>query len=296
MADKKVTRKNDYGLLLKKARNLIINKGFNIKVNEEVYIGSQDSPEVVKYDFKILDRSSDTIVTSLTCYYSEGQILEGVTRTAYDNLRNKMVFNIVWVKTYTPYEGQGLGLLIIIYCICHLKNIHLETEYAILDDDSDNSSKIKDNLYNKIGYVFQGFQSLNEDIGPDDNPEEEPKRIQMTGPEKQLKLGKNFIIRANNILDNLSKNEKDKKTRKKSLRYNPVASSKSQPLQSYKKLAGGDAKKGGDKKYTIKELKDIAIKNKIKITKKLNEKEVPLNKNELLKKLKRYKLLYIFIP
>ena len=95
MADKKVTRKNDYGLLLKKARNLIINKGFNIKVTEEVYIGSQEDQQVVKYDFKILD--GDTIVTALTCYYSEGQVIKGVTRYAYENQEEEKVFDISWL-------------------------------------------------------------------------------------------------------------------------------------------------------------------------------------------------------
>jgi hypothetical protein len=32
----------------------------------------------------------------------------------------------------------------------------------------------------------------------------------MTGPEKQLKLGVNFITRAKNILDNILKREKEK--------------------------------------------------------------------------------------
>lgn len=53
--------------------------------------------------------------------------------------------------------------------------------------------------------------------------------------------------------------------------------------------------KGGNKKvkdkYTVKELKAIASRNNIKITKKLNGKTVPLNKKGLVAKLKRNKVI-----
>ena len=44
-------------------------------------------------------------------------------------------------------------------------------------------------------------------------------------------------------------------------------------------------------KYTLKELKDIAVSNKIKITKKIDNKTLYLNKADLIKKLKKHKLL-----
>ena len=115
MTDKQIAP-SAYALLLKKAYSIIKKKGFNIKVTEDIYLGSQEDQQVVKYDFKILD--GDTIVTALTCYYSEGQVIKGVTRNAYENLEDERVFNITWVITYKKYEGQGLGLLIIIYSMC----------------------------------------------------------------------------------------------------------------------------------------------------------------------------------
>jgi len=51
---------------------------------------------------------------------------------------------------------------------------------------------------------------------------------------------------------------------------------------------------GGKKvvvKYTVKQLQAIASKNNIKITKKVDGKTVRLNKQELIAKLKRYKVL-----
>jgi hypothetical protein len=52
----------------------------------------------------------------------------------------------------------------------------------------------------------------------------------------------------------------------------------------------GGYKKVKDK-YTVKELKAIASRNNIKITKKLNGKTVPLNKKGLFAKLKRNKVI-----
>ena len=62
-----------------------------------------------------------------------------------------------------------------------------------------------------------------------------------------------------------------------------------EPTRAYllkKKLAGGYKKT-----YLVKELKDIAKKNNIKITKKSNGKDVYLNKKELTTKLKKFKLI-----
>jgi len=75
--------------------------------------------------------------------------------------------------------------------------------------------------------------------------------LKIYGPEKQLSLDENFKARANNLLSE---------------------------IESLPVMRGG--------KYTVKELKYIAIINNIKITKKLDKKTVSLNKNDLIKKLK----------
>ena len=59
-------------------------------------------------------------------------------------------------------------------------------------------------------------------------------------------------------------------------------------------ILGGDITSGGKKavvKYTVKDLQAIAIENKIKITKKVEGKTVRLNKQGMIAKLKRYKLI-----
>jgi hypothetical protein len=56
--------------------------------------------------------------------------------------------------------------------------------------------------------------------------------------------------------------------------------------------------KGGGKNkikiYSVKELRDIALKNKLKITKNINKKIVNLNKQELIIKMKKNNLRYYY--
>jgi hypothetical protein len=227
---------DDYSSLCRKVDEIIKKKNLSIRVD----ILNHES-SIIQYDFIIINENS-IVVTKLTCFYSEGQVLKGVTRKSYDNLQTQNVFNITWLFTSEEYKGQKLALLMLIYSICYLKHIHLNTNYVTLDDDSDNSCKIKNNLYNKIGFVYRDFQSL-----------ASYNTLSMSGPEKQILLNREFIQRANDILSKVMRR------------------------------GGGE--------YTLKKLKNIAIRNKIKITKKIDEKTLPLNKTDLIKKLKRNKLL-----
>jgi hypothetical protein len=232
---------HDYSSLYRKVDEIIKKKNLSIRVDTLNHESS-----IIQYDFIIINENS-IVVTKLTSFYSEGQVLKGVTRKSYDNLQTQNVFNITWLFTSEEYKGQKLALLMLIYSICYLKHIHLNTIYVTLDDDSDNSCKIKNNLYNKIGFVYRDFQAL-----------ASYNTLSMSGPEKQILLDIDFIRRANDILSKVN---------------NPII-----------------MRRGGGE-YTLKKLKNIAIRNKIKITKKIDEKALPLNKTDLIKKLKRYKLL-----
>lgn len=220
-----------YRVLCERIEEILGTKNFKISAN----ILNHDN--AIQYDFFINQNGNPTVATQLTCYYDEkGEVLEGATRSSYSRIKTLKVFNISSLFTSHEYKGQKLASLLLIYGICYMKCIHSNTNYATLDDDSDNSSKIKKNIYNNLGFVYRHLQSL-----------KSSNELKMTGPEKQLLLGTDFIRRANHILSDI-------------------------------------LSKGG--KYTVKELKNIAIKNKIKITKKIDQKTVSLNKNDLIKKLK----------
>ena len=224
----------DYKNLCTRVNTIITGRNLKIRVDTLTH----EFP-IKQYNFIIYDHNS-IVVTELTSYNSDGQVLQGRTRRNYDDLQTQYVFNITWLITLPKYQGQKLALLILIYSICYLKTKHVNTKYVTLDDDSDNNLQIKNNIYNKIGLVQRDHLSLiSKNI------------LKIFGPEKQLLLDEEFIRRANNLLSEIEK------------------------LQA---MHGG--------KYTVKELKYIAIINNIKITKKLDKKTVSLNKNDLIKKLK----------
>ena len=72
----------------------------------------------------------------------------------------------------------------------YLKQRFTNINYVKLDDDSDKSLHMKQNVYNKLGFVFQPPIELDmfKDI------------LIISGPEKQLQLDNNFINNANNRL------------------------------------------------------------------------------------------------
>ena len=224
----------DYENLCTRVNTIITTRNLKIRVDTL----TREFP-IKQYNFIIYDHNS-IVVTELTSYNSDGQVLQGRTRRNYDDLQTQYVFNITWLITLPKYQGQKLALLILIYSICYLKTKHVNTKYVTLDDDSDNNLQIKNNIYNKIGFVQRDHLSLIS-----------KNRLKIDGPEKQLLLDENFKARANNLLSYIEK---------------------------LPAMHGG--------KYTVKELKYIAIKNNIKITKKLDKKTVSLNKNDLIKKLK----------
>jgi len=85
--------------------------------------------------------------------------------------------------------------------------------------------------------------------------------------------------------ENLSEDEKN------SLKHISDNNERVKAYREAKANAKTSSSTGGNKKvkdkYTVKELKAIASRNNIKITKKLNGKTVPLNKKGLVAKLKR---------
>ena len=92
----------------------------------------------------------------------------------------------------------------------------LDVNYSVLDDDSDNSTSVTHNIYNSLGYFFQGHHVINKD---------KPSEFEISGPEKQLDLDtqtnvESFLSKANTILNRKFRvrggniNRKTRKTKK----------------------------------------------------------------------------------
>ena len=291
-----------------------------------------------------------TINDTITPYYTSMNYRGCVTRSESKIMREHMpdieanTLSIIWVGVSEEARGQGYGLLILIYCICHI-NAENTFHYFNLDDDSKNANSVGKNIYRRVGFLPLPREFINLDS---DNP----KMYESTGgpelfvplqcyegkdyedmihrlllkkfplqgeelkleplEEEELKLLGDFVTKTLSLnswwttlikakynfmaplrahlrahLSMLRGHSSMRVGRSmRSFNGTPTTSVKTKKTINNPYNAGGSAAK-----YTLKELKDIAVSNKIKITKKIDNKTLYLNKADLIKKLKKHKLL-----
>ena len=269
-----------------------------------------------------------TINDTIAPYYTRMNYSGCVTRSQSNISREPMpdieanTLSIIWVGVLEEAQGKGYGLLILIYCICHI-NAENNFDYFNLDDDSKAANSVGKNIYRKVGFIPLPGEFINLDS---DNP----KMYESTGgPELFVPLQcyegdeyehmigrlvfKKFPLRdipANDIYLTLSEKSElellDEVVTKTSLLnswWKTLLKAKLILMAPLSKPGGPMRVKittsrttpystgGSAAKYTLKELKDIAVSNKIKITKKIDNKTLYLNKADLIKKLKKHKLL-----
>jgi len=185
---------NEYQNLCDKVDNIIREKGYRLQV------------EVINETYVFNIYNNETSITNLEIVNSTGTILAGKTRSQYQNQsEDHDILHIKWVSTEKDYRGQNLALLIMIYSICYIKLQFPNINYVTLDDDSDRSCKIEKNIYNSLGFSFRD---------PIEMDMERPKRLKISGPEKQLLLDNNFIQRANDKLNEINRRGGKQKSKK----------------------------------------------------------------------------------
>lgn len=91
--------------------------------------------------------------------------------------------HISWLVIEEGYEGRGLGKLLLIYGMLQAKIDHADVEKFTLDDDSDESKSMRNNIYNKVGFVG------------DVSHIETSATASLYGPEKEA-FFPNFLVRA----------------------------------------------------------------------------------------------------
>ena len=183
-----------YEILLDRVQSIVTAMGYHIRtiLTDETYV------------FSIYD--NETRACYIQIGKSTGTIVIGKTRRKQE-LEDYDTINIAWLSTEQPYQGQGLALLLIIYSICYLKQQLPDINYITLDDDSDRNDKIEKNIYDSLGFAFR------DDVQMDIS---NTKKLNLSGPEKQLLLDVEFIRRANLQLDTkFSGNGGKRKTRKR---------------------------------------------------------------------------------
>jgi hypothetical protein len=189
-----------YQELCTRVENIITNKGYRLQM-EQNNNGT--------YIFNIYH--NEILISNLQIVNSTGTIIKGITRESNKNqLEDVPLFHINWVSTDPKYTGQNLASLIIIYSICYLKQQFPDINYVTLDDDSARSSYIEKNVYTSLGFTFR--DTIEMDMST-------PKRLKMSGPEKQLLLNDNFIERAKNKIGISGGKRKTKSRKRKTKKY-----------------------------------------------------------------------------
>jgi len=103
--------------------------------------------------------------------------------------------HISWLVIEEGYKRRGLGKLLLIYGMLQAKIDHADLEKFTLDDDSDESKSMGNNIYNKVGFVG------------DVSHIETSATASLYGPEKEA-FFPNFLVRALQMTG-LSKSYKD---------------------------------------------------------------------------------------
>lgn len=91
--------------------------------------------------------------------------------------------HISWLVIEEGYQGKGLGQLLLIYGMLQAKIDHADLEKFTLDDDSNQSKSMRNNIYNKVGFVG------------DVSHMETSATASLFGPEKEA-FFPNFLVRA----------------------------------------------------------------------------------------------------
>jgi hypothetical protein len=137
------------------------------------------------YIFEI--KKTNVVISYIQLYSSNGNI---TPKYKHDYIETE-VFNITYLFTELIYRNQGFALLLLIYGICYIKMLFPYVNYAILDDNSDKHNQMI-NIYNIIGFTFRDIIKLDM---------EHNNKIMPSGPEKQLAINHNFILRVYHILN-----------------------------------------------------------------------------------------------
>lgn len=172
----------DYDNILKKINAIVEDNGYSIH--------SRYDEEGGAFMFEI--KHGDIVTSYIQMYNDSSRTI----KIGQEEIEMSPLISISSLSTMADYRGKGLALLLISYGICYLKKLSIEQssdiEYAILDDDSDNNTMIKGNIYNQFGFVYR------------DTPITDPldsNKVMPVGPEKQLLINRNFINKVNKILN-----------------------------------------------------------------------------------------------
>ena len=173
-------------------------------IHDNIYYITEPTIQKNTYIFRIKLRAqpeSAPHVSSVVIHIMDEEVNSSGTKSGNPVLTG--VFNIASVSTDVNHSRKHLAILLLIYAISYLQFILFKyepIEYAILDDCSNQSTDMTNNIYHQLGFVPRDHTS----VDVPGSQESEPSRIVLeSGPEKIARLvefPQKALAKLNNII------------------------------------------------------------------------------------------------
>ena len=173
-------------------------------IHDNIYYITEPTIQKNTYIFRIKLRAqpeSAPHVSSVVIHIMDEEVNSSGTKSGNPVLTG--VFNIASVSTDVNHSRKHLAILLLIYAISYLQFILFKyepIEYAILDDCSNQSTDMTNNIYHQLGFVPRDHTS----VDLPGSQESEPSRIVLEcGPEKIARLvdfPQKALAKLNNII------------------------------------------------------------------------------------------------
>jgi len=164
-------------------------KGININI--------ENSGENIT--ISLLNKENNTTIAHVVSGVGEFRIRLSPLKK-HDEPQEIETFYISWISIDNElYIKKGLGAFLLLYCLIYLINFNNAIKWVTLDDDIDNSTKIK-TFYDRFGFEPVDLVYLKSN----------GKNVKLSGPEKQLNIEKHFLPRLDYLLTNVKRKVDEK--------------------------------------------------------------------------------------
>jgi hypothetical protein len=161
-SSKKLPMSNKTELALKW---LIANIVFIVKHDGGLIIDHSESKVLAgSYTFYIqnldIEPPSSNIISSVDIALTWDKTILETPRTRSLKRKTADIFYIQLVKTDPNHRNKGWATLLLIYTIAYLQIKHPATKIFTLSDESANSSHIKNNIYDRLGFIYMYNEAM----------------------------------------------------------------------------------------------------------------------------------------
>ena len=135
-------------------------------VQDAGYIIDQIESKVLRGSYKFyiqnpyIDPHSSNIISSVDIALTWDNTILETPRTRSLKRKTADIFYIQLVKTNPNHRNKGWATLLLIYTIAYLQKKQPATKIFTLSDESANSNHIKNNIYDRLGFIYMYNEAM----------------------------------------------------------------------------------------------------------------------------------------